>query len=329
MAPRKSQKKTDKHLVIDAGNGNTKVSIGGESEVIPSLLSNNDGNYIRGGFTLADEQWILGWDNVNRADVVSIATKDTGKLDFLHLLLAGAISSMRHLVNQGDSLKVHVLTLNTNKRQSIEASVNQSVQGLLIDNDDLGLTVDLAGVYPEGYGAALYACSLYPTHKRVAVLDCGNGTLNLSQYFQANDGLPRRESFSFIPEGVSKFVNRVSDLLLAETSNGDVDESLIRQALDSNSYRYLNSYEGLPIWEHAVKASTAWSENQKVKQMLVHCLRLINSGVPVVLVGGGFSFHCLSQRVTEVLTSQGRSELLKLADEPVTIGVDGLAQRFN
>jgi len=326
---RKSQKKVEKHLIIDAGNGNTKVSIGGESEVIPSLLSQNDGNYIRGGFTLDSEQWILGWDNVNRADAFSIANKDTGKLDNLHLMLAGAISSMRHQVNSGDILKVHVLTLNTNKRDSIETSVARSIQNLSIDNEDLSLAVELTGVYPEGYGAALYACSLYPTHKRVAVLDMGNGTLNLSQYFQAQDGLPRRESFTFVPEGVGKFVSKVSDLLTVETSNGDVDEGLIRQALDSNSYRYLNSYDGLNIWEHAVKATATWTEQPKVKQMLVHCLRLINSGVPVVLVGGGFSLHCLSQRVIEVLTSQGHADLLTLAESPVTIGVEGLAQKFN
>ena len=321
----RTRKLSYKHLVIDAGNGNTKVCIGGESEIIPSLLSQNDGNYIRGGFTLAGEQWILGWDNVSRADAFSIADKDQGKLDYLHLLLAGAFSSMSHHLETGDNLKVHVLTLNTNKREAIEASVKKAADNLVIDGNQLKLTVELAGVYPEGYGASLYAGQLFSNKRRVAVLDMGNGTLNLSQYHQCVNGLPRRESFTFVPFGVHSLIENVSNLLAAETSNGRVDESLIRQALDSNSYSYLSSYEGLAIWRHSEKAAEIWAEQPKVKQLLVQCLALVKSGVPIVLVGGGFNLHVMQQKVRGILTSQGNDELVQLAEEPLVVGVSGLA----
>jgi hypothetical protein len=318
-----------KHLVIDAGNGNTKVAVAGESEIIPSLLSQNTGDYIRGGFSLSDEPWILGWDNINRSDAIVIADKDTGKLDYLHLLMAGAISSMRSVIEPDDKLAVHVLTLNPSRKDFIAEALTKLAQDFTIDGELMNLELKLAGVYPEGYGASLYAGAAFQNHKRVAVLDCGMGTLNLSQYHQSLISLPRRESFTFIPYGVHSLIDILSDLLTGETSNGRVDNGLIRQALDSNSYRYLSTYEGVDIWNHACKAVDIWTEQPKVKQLLVQTLRQISAGVPVVLVGGGFAMHVMQQKVQQLLTSQGHKDLVHIAETPLTVGVDGLAIKLN
>lgn len=320
----KRKKTAATHLVIDAGNSNCKIAIAGETEVIPSLISENRGDYIRGGFSLGEQHYILGWDNVNRSDSMTVADKDSGKIDYLHLLLAGSLSAMSHVIKPGQRILAHVLTLNGSKKEQIAEAVAKAGK-LTVDGTDYDLDIQLAGVYPEAYGSGLYAAQVYPNHKRVAVLDVGYGTLNLSQYFQSLNGLPRRESFSFVPYGVHSYVELIASLLSAETSNGRVDESLIRQALDSNSYRYLSSYTGTNIWEHSVKAAEIWTEQPKVKSFLVQCLRLISSGVPVVLVGGGFAMHSLQQQVTSILTSQGQADLVHVADNPLLVGVSGLA----
>ena len=329
-APVRNRKpaKAVKHLVIDAGNGNTKVSIGGESEVIPSILSEIDGDFIRGGFKLNEQSYVMGWENINRTDAIVIADKDTGKLDYLHLLLAGALSSMRHAIEPGDTIAAHVMTLNTSRKDLITKAVEQLSEDFRIDGEEMKLKTKLAGIYPEGYGASLYAGSVFNGHRRIAVLDMGNGTLNLSQYHQSLTGLPRRESFAFVPFGMHSLIENISNLLCAETSNGRVDEALIRQALDNNSYQYLSNYEGVNIWNHAEKAVTVWSEQTKVKQLLVQCIRLIGANVPVVLVGGGFAAHVMQQKVQDILGSQGRKELIHVAESPVTVGVDGLAKTF-
>lgn len=316
--------KPQRPFVIDAGNGNVKVSFAGETEVIPSLLSLNDGNYIRGGFTLANESWILGWDNCNRIDATSVADSNTGKLDLLPLLIAGSVSAMRHCVEPKDRLAFHVLTLNNDKRQLISDAIQQATQELAIDGQFLELDVELSAVYPEGFGASLYAASVYPEHRRVAVLDMGNGTLNLSQYHQSSTSLPRRESFSFVPFGVSSLINYAKQLMASETTNGRVDVGLIRQALDSNSYLYLSDYQGTNIWDLALRAAKVWSNQSEVKSFLVQALRLVTSDIPVVLVGGGFAIHVMQQTVRDILTSQGKEANVHIAEQPLTIGVHGL-----
>ncbi|WP_017654279.1 ParM/StbA family protein [Fortiea contorta] len=324
MATRKRTATKAKTLVIDAGNGNVKVNLAGESELIPSLLSNNNGAYIRGGFSLGDESWILGWDNYNRPDKKAVADSSTGKLDYLHLMLAGSLSAMSHLLTPGDKLDLHLLTLNSDKRNTLEQAVEKATADLSIDGEPMKLQAHLARVYPEGVGASLYAASVFPCVPRVSVLDFGNGTLNLAQYFIGNPSKPRRENFSFVPCGVQKLVALTSDLLTQETTNGSVDENLVRQALDTNSYRYLDSYQGRDIWTTCAKATEAWLELSKVKLLLTQAVRSLASGIPVVCVGGGFSLHIVQQMVTEALASQGSRELIHIPSNPLTVGVDGL-----
>lgn len=324
MATRKRQQ--TKTLVIDAGNGNTKVSLCGETEVIPSLLSANDGAYIRGGFRLASEDWIMGWDNVSRPDKQAIADKAQGKLECLHLMLAGSLSAMSHLLQPGDKVNVHLLTLNPDKRDYLNAAVSRGTSELEIDGTPMQLQAELANVYPEGFGASLYAAEVFHGSKRVAVLDIGNGTLNLATYFVANKGLPRRESFAAIGAGVQNLLRLTTDLLTSEMTNGQVDEGLVRQCMEDNTYRYLVSYEGIHIWETCVKAARTWLEQAKVKQLLIQTRKLLSSGVPVVLVGGGANISCIREQLLEVLSHQ---ELTKVADEATTVGVRRLAAELN
>lgn len=319
-------RKPSKTLVIDAGNGNVKVNLAGESELIPSLLSNNDGAYIRGGFALGDESWILGWDNYNRPDKKAVADSGTGKIDYLHLMLAGSLSAMVHLINPGDKLDIHLLTLNSDKRTQLEQAIQQATDNLSIDGEPFCLDAKLAKVYPEGVGASVYASLVFPCVPRVSVLDMGNGTLNLSQYFVGNPSKPRRESFSFVAAGVRKLVELTSDLLTSETTNGSVDENLVRQALDTNSYRYLDDYFGKDIWATAAKATEAWLELPKVKLLLTQAMKSLSEGVPLVCVGGGFSLHVVQQLVVDALDKRGQRDLIHIARDLLTVGVDGLAE---
>lgn len=321
----RTKTKRAKTLVIDAGNGNIKLSLLGESELIPSVLSHNKGDYIRGGFRLADEDWVLGWDNLNRPDKQAVADSSTGKLDLLHLMLAGSISAMSHLLQPGDKLDVHLLTLNNDKLPKLQQAVEQATHELAVDGEPMKLQAQLARVYPEGIGASIYAAKVWEGHKRVAVLDMGNGTLNLSQYHTAK-GFPRRESFTYVGAGVQTLVRLTCDLLTRETTNGNVDEVLVRQALDTNSYKYLSSYQGLDIWATASKATDTWIEQTKVRLLLTQAMRYLSSGVPVVCVGGGFSLHVVQQKVTEALAAQGHRDLVHVAEAPLTVGVDGLAE---
>lgn len=326
MVNTRTKTKKAKTLIIDAGNGNVKVNLSGESELIPSILSNNCGDFIRGGFALADQQWILGWDNYNRPDKKAVADQSSGKLDCLHLMLAGSLSVMSHLLQPGDKLDIHLLTLNSDKKNILEKAVEIATADLSIDGEPMKLQAQLARVYPEGVGASLYAASVFPGVSRVSVLDFGNGTLNLASYFVGSPSKPRRESFSFVPCGVQKLVELTCDLMIAETTNGSVSENLVRQALDSNSYRYLDSYEGRDIWNTASKAVETWLELPKVRLLLAQAIHSLSFGVPLVCVGGGFSLHVVQQLVTKALGQQGNSSIIHVAKEPLTVGVDGLAE---
>lgn len=318
-------KKKNKTMVVDAGNGNVKASLDGETEVIPSLLSANDGAYIRGGFKLGQEDWILGWDCVNRVDRIAIADQETGKLDYLHLLLSGAVSAMAHDIKPNSTVDLHLLTLNSDKRQYISEQVSRvNETGLTIDNEVFPLTLNLVNLYPEGYGASLYAAEAFKGHNRVAVLDIGCGTLNLSQYY-VGKGFPRRESFAYVGAGVDAFMTIALQLMTSETSNGRVDETLLRQAIESNSYRYLSTYEGLHIWDLCERAAKVWVESAKVKSLLIQVKHLLSTHVPVVLAGGGISIACLRETLVNAL---GSSDLLHTPQSPGTIGVQGLADKL-
>lgn len=306
-------------MVIDAGNGNIKVAVGGQTALIPSVYSENDGSYIRGGFKLGEKDYIVGWDNYNRVDKVEILTRDDGKVESLHLLLAGAISAMKHVVSPTTALDLYILTLNGNQRDRIAEKVKE-VSALSIDGTEYKNELNLVQIYPEGYGASLFAAKQFSEVERVAILDIGNGTLNLSQYHTAS-GYPRREMFYYTPYGFSSVVANCVSIFTEETSNGVVHEPLIREALVTNTYQYLSEYKGKNIEKTATKAVQVWLDNPKVKSTMVQVLNLLHKGVPVVACGGGFEVSRVQQGVLNVLNNH---PLFYVPKNPISLGVTGL-----
>ncbi len=320
--------KEKKQLVIDAGNGNVKASVLGETEVIPSVLSQNCGDYIRGGFKWGeDEHWVLGWDNTGRIDKLEVINRDNGKLEYLPHLLAGTISAMRHVIDPRDNIDVHVLTLNNDKRSLIETAVQKAAVDLSVDGEPLNLKLSLKNVYPEGYGASLHAAKVYDGSTRVAVLDIGNGTCNLSQYHVGRAGMPRREIFRPIPFGVSSIVKNTVELYRNETSNGSVNEGLIRQALTTNTYRYLSTYDGVDIRDVTKRAVEVWLDSPEVHQLMIQTVALLQQKVPVVLCGGGFAIDVVKDEVICRLAGNAPDEtFLNVPTSPATLGVVVLAE---
>lgn len=330
------------NVVIDAGNGNTKIWIAGHTEIIPSVLCATPGDYIRGGFRLGGSEWTMGWDCLSRPDKKMIGEQDTGKLDFLPELIAGAISAQFHLIRTNAPISLHILTLNVDKRNYIEAQVQKlNDQGITVDGIKVTGEFSVANIYPEGYGASLAAASWFKDKSRVCVLDVGNGTMNLSQYFVAPSAsptkrsgsldfvatpkaFPRRESFTWVSAGVSDYVDILKELMTQETSNGRVEDFLLRQALESNRYLYLSNYEGMPIWETASKAAQVWIEQPKVKRLLVQVRSNLQQGIPVLLVGGGNSIKVIQETLIKVLDNEN----LHAPDEASILGVKGLGDRL-
>jgi hypothetical protein len=310
-------------MVVDAGNGNVKVAVGGQTELIPSVYSENEGSYIRGGFKLADKDYILGWDNCNRLDKVDILAKDDGKVENLHILLAGAVSAMKHVISAKVGIDLYLLTLNGNQRQRITEKVAE-VSGLSIDGIDYQNDLKLVQLYPEGYGASLYAAKVFQEVSRVAVLDIGNGTLNLSQY-HTKAGYPRREMFYYLPFGFSSIVSNAVTLFTEDTSNGVVNDGLIREAMVSNTYLYLSDYKGKNIEKTADKAVKVWLDNPKVKTTMVQVINLLNRGVPVVACGGGFEVSKVRDGISLVL---GYHPLFHVPEKPISLGVTGLYEEL-
>lgn len=306
-------------MVVDAGNGNIKVMVGGQTELIPSVYSENDGSYIRGGFKLNGQDYIVGWDNYNRLDKVDILAKDDGKVESLHILLAGTISAMKHVITPKSAIDLYLLTLNGNLRERLAAKVAE-VQELVIDGLSYQNDIRIVQMYPEGYGAAMYASKVFPDVDRVAVLDIGNGTLNLSQY-HTKSGYPRREMFYYLPFGFSTIISNAVSLFTEDTSNGVVNDALVREAMVTNTYIYLSDYKGKSIEKQTDKAVKVWLDSPKVKTTMVQVINLLNKGIPVVACGGGFEVNKVRDGVAQVL---GSHKLFHLPENPVSLGVTGL-----
>lgn len=309
-----------KKLIIDAGNGNVKVCCGGETAIIPSIFSENDGDHIRGGFSLNGKDYVLGWDNEGRLDATKIVEVDDGKLIHLDLLICGSISAMKHVINPDDEIELYLTTLNSKRKDDIHQIV-RGIKKLSIDGVPYAKKLIPAGVLPEGFGAAL-------THlesERIGVLDVGFGTINFSQYF-IHERNPRRESLKFQPSGVSSLLKIVQQIYVDEfSSNGQVDMDLLTAAMTSNSYIYRSNYEGREVEQVFRKAITKWLHTKEVKEILNKVINLLWSGVPVVGCGGGFGSRLIVEAVNEILNKHGS---FSIASNPQCASVVGIYEHL-
>lgn len=309
-------KKSKVQLVIDCGNGNIKVMVNGEWEIIPSIYSHNNGNYIRGGFQLNGVDYIVGWDNEHRtADKYAIVDQDNGKIENLDILICGAVSAMSYVIPAKSKVELHILTLNANQEDKIREKI-LGIQSFSKNKEDLGMEFSIGGIYPEGYGACVYGQNRYPDHKHVAVLDIGNGTLNLATYMKG-----QRQSLSFAPKGYRSVIEAISEIMAEEMSNGAVDENLIRNALDRNTYLYRSDFKGRNIRKQTDKAIEHWLHDKKVKPMILKVIDLIEQGIPVVTCGGGFQCEAIANAFKKII---GVTDLFHIPESPIMLGVRGL-----
>lgn len=226
---------------------------------------------------------------------------------------------MKHVISPKSAIDLYLLTLNGNLRDRIQEKVSE-VASLVIDGVEYQNDLRLVQMYPEGYGASLYASKVFPDVDRVAVLDIGNGTLNLSQY-HTKAGYPRREMFYYLPFGFSAIVNNAVTLFTEDTSNGVVNEQLVREAMVTNTYLYLSDYKGKNIEKTTDKAVKVWLDNPKVKTTMVQVINLLNKGIPVIACGGGFEVNKVRDGVANVL---GNNNLFHIPENPISLGVTGL-----
>ena len=322
-------------ILVDCGNSNIKAQLLNqqgqivETLVMPSLISKRFSEFILGGFVKStkegSESVVVGFDNEGRSDCLNMAENDNGKLEFLHYLLAGVVSAFEPHLRKDAEVNWFVLTLNPDKRRLIQDAITYA-SSLVIDGKPLKLKSVLANCFPEGGGAAFYAASTYSTYNRVAVLDCGFGTCNLSTYSTTGD-FPRRASFRFVSAGVSKLFNVVSELLSNDTSNGRVDERLISVAITTNTNRYYSDYSGRDITNFVGTAAEYWLNDVKLKPLIIEVIRLLSSGVPVVAVGGGMMIKTLREAIElVVLANVPDANLWRVPDNAHIIGVAGLGE---
>lgn len=312
-------------LVLDAGNGNIKVVLNDESEVIPATYRKEKSNFVRGGFCLNEtEEYVIGWSNWNNVKAKAVIAQDNGKVELLPVLISGAIAAMEHTLrtDKDDYLPIdlYLVTLNPNLWSVLEEKV-ASINSIGIDGRVYKPTIILKNIYPEGYGAAL---SIKESATKTAVLDIGNGTLNISEYFNGS-GTPRFQSYDYRPVGVSSYLEILTELFRTKTSNGRVNDRLLLDALVSNTYLYLNSYKGTDIRDLADEAATIWLENSMVKDFLVYVAGLMKKDIPVIGIGGGMGIDILRDKVTYVLNEASLGGTLILPKDPVLLGVSGIA----
>lgn len=316
-------------LVIDAGNKNIKslllTSKGQQIDknVIPSNLRfTNDCDFVEGGFKLNDNSGIVGWDNVNRHDTISIIDDSRGKIKYLPYLIAGTISHYTHVIKQSSVINCHVLTLQINERDAIQSAIDIINEGLTIDRVNLNIKLKLVDVYPEGFGNA----SLSNDSDYVHILDIGGGTMNLSRY-SLKGKTPRRQYFNFVPCGLNSLINLIKEELKYNSSNGVIDDYLLNQALETNTYTMYDSYEGNHIWEQCYKAAQSWISSKDVKKILIPVVNCLQRGEKVICCGGSWQLSLVKEVIIDTfkpMLSDNKLDNLIFPDDPTLSGVMGL-----
>lgn len=307
-------------MVIDCGNGNIKAMVGGKHLVMPSVISFNYEPVLRGAYSLNGQDVIVGRDNLKRPDRIEVVNVDNGKLEYLHYLIGGAISAMEQFIPRSCNLSLRLLTLNPKARPIIEEKLSL-IKGFSIDGEKYNLNVKLASLYPEGYGASLYAAKQFPNAESVAVLDIGNGTINLSHYYMGGK-YPRRESMEFYGDGFKTIIKAACDLYRNDTSNGDIRPDLMRDAFETNSFRYYYNLEKpTDVSKVADKAISAWLTNPNVKDMMRAVCKDLDFGIPVICCGGGFQVGKVYQGIHKALR---QNENFHCPEFPLMLGVKGI-----
>ena len=322
-------------LIIDAGNKNIKaILINSKGEeidkvVLPSLLRfTEDSDFVVGGFNLEGTSAVVGRDNINRSDTIRIIEESRGKINYLPYLLAGTVSHFSHLIKQKSVVNCHVLTLQVNEKDNISSAIDKLNKDLKIDRQKLNVKFNLSNVYPEGFGAGAWGKE--PEKNRninhLYVLDIGGGTMNLTRYCLKGK-LPRREYFNYSPTGMQMFLDLVKENLKYNSSNGRVDEFLLNQALESNSYMMLDTLKGTHIWDECYKSAITWLNHNSVKPTLIQVINCLQLGETVVCCGGSWNLAVVRESfvntLKEILPEDKINRNLIFPDNPTFTGVQG------
>jgi hypothetical protein len=333
------------HLVVDAGNGNTKAALVKGSTVVlttvfPSLLRfTSDSLFVFGGFTFAGTSCVVGADCEDRDDTLVVGDDNQGKIKYLPQLLAGVVSNFNPSIPVGAVVHVHLLTLSFDRRPEIEAAVAQ-LADLSIDGVPKQLVPVLAELLPEGVGCSSYAAAHFGKPARqLSVLDVGSGTMNLSTYNVENSSqrsgslgqtfLPRRTSFRFEGVGVATLTKFAVAAIKDTTTNGQVDKRLVQQAIESNTLRLLDTFDGTCIKEAFTKAIEQWLRLTEVKALLTKVIYTLQTGGYVSTCGGGFKLALLKEAIeTSILTNVTEEAATRwlVPDEVQVLGVIGYAK---
>ncbi len=325
-------------LIVDAGNGFTKAAlVKGRTLVAttryPSLLRfTSDSLFVYGGFTLSGISCVVGSDCDDRDDAIVVGDDSNGKVKYLAHLVAGAISAFNTSLPVGSNIRIHLLTLSFDRKADIEKAVAR-LASLVIDNIDKQLTVTLADLLPEGVGCSSYAASVFKQAKSLSVLDVGSGTMNLSSYAverRSNQAcVPRRTSFRFEGIGISTLEKFLVAHIKDTTTNGQVDRRLVSHALQSNTYRMLDSYDGTDIKPQLTKAIEQWLRLPETKDMLTKVIFTLQTGGFVSTCGGGFLITAVREAIeTNVLANVDAksAERWLIPSETDVLGVVGTAK---
>jgi hypothetical protein len=321
-------------IVFDCGNSATKAVLVGngrviESVIVPSLLRFTDDNhFIRGGATLIidgnKQNFVVGWDNEERRDAIIIANDSRGKLKYLPNLLAGAVSSLFHHLKSGDTLACYILTLNVSERKTIVDAVD-TLATIEVDGIPLKLKPKLFNIYSEGFGCSAFASSIFPDRQQFKVFDLGGGTANLSSYFVGNDSFPRRQAFKFEPTGIGSLLDLIKDELRQSSTNGRVNNQLIKFAIESNTLRLLDSFEGTCIRKSVEVAVSAWLNSPEMQSLMNQVLFTLQQGTPVVACGGGWKINIVRETIEAIVASNANPDLFHIPEDSHLLGASGLA----
>ena len=323
-------------LIVDAGNGNIKAALVKGNSLLdivtfPSLLRlTPDSFYVYGGFQLGDCSAVIGLDNEDREGVIDIGNVSNGKLKYLALMVASALSALDSHIPPGSTVKLHLMTLSFDKKDFIQTEIGK-LNRLSIDLIPKNLAVRLESLLPEGVGCSLFAALEFKSAQSLSVLDIGSGTMNLASYNTVKNGYPRRTSFRFKGVGISSLERILCQQLEESSTNGRVDTRLVRHALQSNTYVLLDSYDGTPIGRQVDKAIETWMEQPQVKELLTKVIFTLQTGGYVSCCGGGFRLQKVRDAIETVVLSNcsevSASNWL-IPDNTDVLGVLGVANQI-
>jgi hypothetical protein len=320
-------------LICDLGNSNCKVALLNGSqllalEVMPSLLRfTHDCNYVLGGGKFNGEEigFILGYDNEDRTGVIKIGEESRGKLERLPYMLGGCVSALEGHIPVGTRLNVHIMMLQVGETEVFKNAV-EKLASLSVDGKPMQLKPTLGTIAAEGLGCGVSAKQAHPEANEISVYDIGGGTANLTTY-NTTTNVPKRKRFTYQPVGISVLEDLIVEQLKLGSSNGKVDRSRLKQALESNTYRLIESdFNGRDIRTQVDAAIEVWLNLPEMKQLLAKVLFLLQTGRFVSCCGGGFELTAVREAVETIVAVNCSSlERWMVPERTGVLGVLGVA----